>query len=114
KERLNTIQCSEHLLTLKFMNFHQVNEIYGYQIGDQLLLDLSNRFIKLCVVEEPGVQAELFSIGVGEWAIIFNASVESAKIKERFVEFTDDIEHINFEPYGLTDINYLSVSLYGG
>ncbi|CAH7185357.1 Cyclic di-GMP phosphodiesterase CdpA [Vibrio chagasii] len=117
KERLNTILFSEHLLTLKLTNFHQVNEKYGYQVGDQLLLDLSNHFVErlqLCVVKEPNVKVELFSIGVGEWAIIFNASVDSARIKEGFVEFADDIEHINFEPYGLTDIDYLSVSLCGG
>ncbi|UPR47273.1 EAL domain-containing protein [Vibrio cyclitrophicus] len=117
KERLNTILFSEHLLTLKLTNFHQVNEKYGYQVGDQLLLDLSNHFIErlqLRVVKEPRVKVELFSIGVGEWAIIFNSSVSSAKIKEGFVEFADDIEHINFEPYGLADIDYLSVSLCGG
>lgn len=117
KERLNTILFSEHLLTLKLTNFHQVNEKYGYQVGDQLLLDLSNHFVErlqLRVVKEPNVKVELFSIGVGEWAIIFNASVDSARIKEGFVEFADDIEHINFEPYGLTDIDYLSVSLCGG
>lgn len=86
-------------------------------MGDQLLLDLSNHFIErlqLRVVKEPRVKVELFSIGVGEWAIIFNASVGSTKIKEGFVEFADDIEHINFEPYGLADIDYLSVSLCGG
>ncbi len=37
EERLNTILFSEHLLTLKLTNFHQVNEKYGYQVGDQLL-----------------------------------------------------------------------------
>ncbi|MEZ8867173.1 EAL domain-containing protein [Vibrio splendidus] len=117
KERLNTILFSEHLLTLKLTNFHQVNEKYGYQVGDQLLLDLSNHFVErlhLSVVKESKVQVELFSIGVGEWAIIFNASIDSGKIEQRFIEFADDIEHINFEPYGLTDIDYLSVSLCGG
>ncbi|MFP7709145.1 EAL domain-containing protein [Vibrio cyclitrophicus] len=117
KERLNMILFTEHLLTLKLTNFHQVNEKYGYQVGDQLLQDLSNYFVErlhLRVVKESKVKVELFSIGVGEWAIIFNASVDSTKIEQRFVEFADDIEHTNFEPYGLTDIDYLSVSLCGG
>ncbi|MFA0639819.1 EAL domain-containing protein [Vibrio cyclitrophicus] len=117
KERLNMILFTEHLLTLILTNFHQVNEKYGYQVGDQLLQDLSNYFVErlhLRVVKESKVKVELFSIGVGEWAIIFNASVDSTKIEQRFVEFADDIEHTNFEPYGLTDIDYLSVSLCGG
>ncbi|OEE05410.1 diguanylate cyclase [Vibrio cyclitrophicus ZF270] len=117
KERLNMILFTEHLLTLKLTNFHQVNEKYGYQVGAQLLQDLSNYFVErlhLRVVKESKVKVELFSIGVGEWAIIFNASVDSTKIEQRFVEFADDIEHTNFEPYGLTDIDYLSVSLCGG
>ncbi|WP_133154088.1 FIST signal transduction protein, partial [Vibrio cyclitrophicus] len=82
KERLNMILFTEHLLTLKLTNFHQVNEKYGYQVGDQLLQDLSNYFVErlhLRVVKESKVKVELFSIGVGEWAIIFNASVDSTK-----------------------------------
>ncbi|WP_435248019.1 EAL domain-containing protein [Vibrio sp. nBUS_14] len=117
KERLNTILFTEHLLTLKLTNFHEVNDKYGYQVGDKLLLDLSNHLVErlqLRVVKRSKIKVELFSIGVGEWAIIFNASAGGAKIKERFVEFADEVERINFEPYGLTDIDYLSVSLCGG
>ncbi|MCF7506730.1 EAL domain-containing protein [Vibrio sp. L3-7] len=117
KERLNTILTTEHLLTLKLTNFHQVNEKYGYQVGDQLLLDLSNHFIDRLqprFIKESPTKVELFSIGVGEWAIIFNANIGNEQIEQRFVEFADDIEHINFEPYGLADIDYLSVSLCGG
>ena len=113
KERLNTTLFIEHLLTLKLTNFHQVDEKYGYQ----LLLDLSNHFVErlhLSMAKESQVKVELFSIGVGEWAVIFNANVGCDKIEQRFVEFADDIEHINFEPYGLADIDYLSVSLCGG
>ena len=117
KERLNTILFTEHLLTLKLTNFHEVNDKYGYQVGDQLLLDLSNHLVErlqLRVVKRSKIKVELFSIGVGEWAIIFNTSAGGAKIKERFVEFADEVERVNFEPYGLTDIDYLSVSLCGG
>lgn len=117
KERLNTILFTEHLLTLKLTNFHEVNDKYGYQVGDQLLLDLSNHLVErlqLRVVKRSKIKVELFSIGVGEWAIIFNTSAIGARIKERFVEFADEVERVNFEPYGLTDIDYLSVSLCGG
>ncbi|WP_394252740.1 EAL domain-containing protein [Vibrio profundi] len=115
KERLNKITAREHLLTLKLTNFNHVNEKYGYQVGDQLLLDLSTHFrsrleMRLGVHNSIG----LFSIGVGEWAIIFKASNDSEFIKQQFVRFTDAIEHINFEPYGLSDVDYLSVSLCGG
>ncbi|WP_197465904.1 hypothetical protein, partial [Vibrio sp. HI00D65] len=70
--------------------------------------------LQLRVVKRSKIKVELFSIGVGEWAIIFNTSAGGAKIKERFVEFADEVERVNFEPYGLTDIDYLSVSLCGG
>ncbi|MCV5638858.1 GGDEF domain-containing protein, partial [Escherichia coli] len=41
QERLSHIDCDEHLLTLKLLNFSHINEKYGYRVGDQLLKDLS-------------------------------------------------------------------------
>ncbi|MBW3698549.1 EAL domain-containing protein [Vibrio sp. T187] len=115
KERLTKINAREHLLTLKLTNFNQVNEKYGYQVGDQLLMDLSTHFQgRLDMRLGSHASIGLYSIGVGEWAIIFTASTDSEFIKQQFVRFADAIEHINFEPYGLSDVDYLSVSLCGG
>ena len=116
KERLDELAFSEHLLTLKLTNFNHVNEKYGYQVGDQLLLDLSSHFIHRLEkrLSQIPLKISLFSIGVGEWALIFNANTESHLIKQKFVQFADGIERINFEPYGLSDVDYLSVSLCGG
>lgn len=113
KERLVKIVQSEHLLTLKLTNFSQVNEKYGYQVGDQLLRDLSHYFQEQ-LWQRFGGDSELYSIGIGEWAAVFASQRTSAFIRQRFTEFVDEIEHVNFEPYGLPDLDYLSVSLCGG
>lgn len=113
KERLTKIVQSEHLLTLKLTNFNQVNEKYGYQVGDQLLQDLSQYFQEQ-LWQRFGGASELYSIGIGEWAAVFSSERTSVFIRQRFTEFVDEIEHVNFEPYGLPDLDYLSVSLCGG
>lgn len=115
KEHLVHIDPDEHLLTLKLVNFTQVNEKYGYQVGDQLLCDLSQNFqSRLADVVGEKSSFRLFSIGVGEWAVMFKSNMPSYTIKAQFVQFADEIEHMNFEPYGLSDVDYLSVSLCGG
>ncbi|MCQ4504644.1 hypothetical protein NON27_31530, partial [Vibrio parahaemolyticus] len=50
QERLSHIDCDEHLLTLKLLNFSHINEKYVYLVGDKMIKDLSfhftNRLIK--------------------------------------------------------------------
>ncbi|CCN71298.1 EAL domain-containing protein [Vibrio nigripulchritudo] len=113
KERLASIRISEHLLTVKLTNFSQVNEKYGYQVGDQLLKDLSQYF-KEQLWQRFGGSAELYSIGVGEWAAVFPSHHTGLYIRHLFTELVDAIEHVNFEPFGLPDLDCLSVSICGG
>ncbi|WP_252020975.1 EAL domain-containing protein [Vibrio sp. SCSIO 43136] len=113
KERLGKMLQNEHLLTVKLTNLSQVNEKYGYQVGDKLLMDLSHYFIEQ-LKDGFGEAASLYSIGVGEWAAIFYSERTSAFIRQKFTDFIDQIEHVNFEPYGLPELDYLSVSACGG
>lgn len=115
QERLISIDTDEHLLTLKLLNFSHINEKYGYRVGDQLLKDLSMHFSNR-LRKRLGKPAalQLYSIGVGEWAFLFKADGSSEMIKQHFTRFADAVEQTNFEPSGLRDIDYLSISLCGG
>lgn len=115
QERLKVVKDHEHVITIKLSNFHQVNEKYGYQVADELIRDLSDHFIeRLSVRRGNEFVKNLYYIGPAEWAIVFQAKVSSTQIQQEFSSFADQIERINFEPYGLPDIDYLSVSITGG
>ena len=115
QERLHSIEADEHLLTLKLLNFSHINEKYGYRVGDQLLKDLSMHFSNR-LRKRLGKLAtlQLYSIGVGEWAFLFKAETSNEVIMQQFTRFVDAVEQTNFEPSGLRDIDYLSISLCGG
>ena len=113
KERLSNMLLNEHLLTMKLSNFTQINEKYGYQVGDQLLNDLSH-YCKTQLSKRLNYSCQIYSIGVGEWGVIFVSDSTSAALRKLFYDFAEEIEHINFEPMGLPDIDYLSVSVTGG
>ncbi len=115
QEHLNQIRDDEHLVTLKLLNFSQINDKYGYPVGDQLLKDLSLSFTNR-IRKRLGTSAELnlYSIGVGEWAFVFRANQSSEAIQAQFARFADMVEQTNFEPRGLNNVDYLSVSLCGG
>ncbi|MBW3698550.1 EAL domain-containing protein [Vibrio sp. T187] len=113
REKLVKMSSASHLLTLKVTNFGQINEKYGYPVGDKLLKDLSEYF-QVILLNHFIEGCQLYSIGVGEWAIVFKTSASDAYIHQLFSQFADQIEHVNFEPLGLPDIDYLSVSVCGG
>lgn len=115
QERLKQVQTNEHVITLKLSSFHQVNEKYGYQVADELIRDLSEHFVeRLSKHRGSGFVKNLYYIGTAEWAIVFQSDTSSDFIKQEFSVFADQIEHINFEPYGLPEVDYLSVSITGG
>lgn len=113
REQLAVMKKNEHLLTLKITNFHQINEKYGYPVGDMLLSDLSQYF-KDKLLELFDKPCHLYGIGIGEWAIIFESQEKMSRVMQRFSDFADHIEHVNFEPMGLPDIDYLSVAISAG
>tara|TARA_Y100001956_G_scaffold82613_1_gene104339 strand:+ start:3278 stop:5755 length:2478 start_codon:yes stop_codon:yes gene_type:complete len=115
QEALKTVDPDEHVITLKLSNFHQVNEKYGYQVADELIRDLSDHFVDRLSNRHGSVLIKsLYYIGTAEWAIVFHSQQSSDLIKQEFSQFADHIEHINFEPYGLPEVDYLSVSIIGG
>lgn len=115
QEKLKTVKLNEHVITLKLSNFHQVNEKYGYQVADELIRDLSDYFSQqLSKQHGSDFVKQLYYIGTAEWAIVFNSDVATEQIRQQFSQFADQIEHINFEPYGLPEVDYLSVSITGG
>ena len=102
-----------HLLTLKVTTFGQINEKYGYRVGDKLLHDLSE-YLQKALLKFFDESCQLYSIGIGEWAVVFDSWASQEQIHQRFSEFADQTEHVNFEPMGLPDIDYLSVSVCAG
>lgn len=115
QERLKVFKDHEHVITIKLSNFHQVNEKYGYQVADELIRDLSDHFIeRLARLRGNEFVKNLYYIGTAEWALVFTALVPSEQIQQDFSAFADQIERLNFEPYGLPDVDFLSVSITGG
>lgn len=113
KERLSHISHTDHLLSFKLTNLSQVNEKYGYQVGDKLLQDIS-AYIETHLSGKISTETELYSIGVAEWGILFNSEKNSEYLRKHITDFIEDLEHENFEPYGLSDVDYLSVAVSGG
>lgn len=113
RERLAQFAEDEHLIAIKVTNFNQINEKYGYPVGDQLLRDLSGQFQAYLDEKLLGCSV-LYSIGVGEWAAVFGAHVDEKRIHSAFYRFVEQLEHVNFEPCGLPNLDYLSISLCAG
>ena len=113
KERLSHIACTDHLLSFKLTNLSQVNEKYGYQVGDKLLQDIS-LYINTHLGKKIEANIELYSIGIAEWGVIFHSDKNSEFLRKCITDFIEDLEHENFEPYGLSDVDYLSVAISGG
>ncbi|OAJ94343.1 bifunctional diguanylate cyclase/phosphodiesterase [Vibrio bivalvicida] len=115
QDRLKVVKDDEHVVTLKLSNFHQINEKYGYQVADELIRDLSDYCIgSLSQLRWAPIIDQLFYIGTAEWALVFSSDAPGEEIQQEFSQFADQIEHINFEPYGLPEVDYLSVSVSGG
>lgn len=113
KERLNHISQMDHLLSFKLTNLSQVNDKYGYQVGDKLLQDLS-LYLHEYLGSALCTDIELYSIGIAEWGVVFNSDKKSNVLRKYIIDFIEDLEHENFEPYGLGDVDYLSVAMSGG
>ncbi|KGY11020.1 diguanylate cyclase [Vibrio tubiashii] len=115
QERLKAVREDEHIVTLKLSNFHQINEKYGYQVADELTRDLSDYFTdNLSDILWAASNKQLYYIGTAEWALVFSSDASNKEIQQDFAQFTDHVEHINFEPFGLPEVDYLSVSVSGG
>ncbi|MGL4382067.1 MAG: bifunctional diguanylate cyclase/phosphodiesterase [Vibrio sp.] len=113
RERLLTFTQHEHLVALKVTNFNQINEKYGYPVGDELLRDLSAQFQAYLDAQLNG-RSGLYAIGVGEWATVFYSQADALRIHSHFYKFVEQLEHVNFEPGGLPTVDYLSISLCAG
>jgi EAL domain-containing protein (putative c-di-GMP-specific phosphodiesterase class I)/GGDEF domain-containing protein len=113
RQRLEKFEIQEHLLTLKLTGFSRINEKYGYVVGDKLLLDISEYFQNY-IEDKDYTSFEVFAIGVGEWAVVFTTDLDDYRMHFYFSEFADSLENVNFEPFGLPEIEYLSVSVNGG
>ncbi|MCG9784991.1 EAL domain-containing protein [Vibrio brasiliensis] len=115
QEKLIRLKGNEHIITFKLSNFHQVNEKYGYQVADELIRDLTEH-ITANIENRHGsdLVKHLYYIGPAEWAIVFASDETSEQIRQEFSTFAEQLEHINFEPYGLPEIDYLSVSITAG
>lgn len=113
KERLSEMRLNEHLITMKLNNFPQINEKYGYEIGDQLLLDIS-RYCEQMLKDALGDNSVLYSIGTGEWAAVFSSEATGVVIRKRISEFAEQIENVNFDPAGHPELGHLSVAISVG
>lgn len=97
----NQSQCA--LLSIDLDQFKDINDSLGHQIGDQLLIDASERLIKCA-----GKTGKLSRIGGDEFAVILE-NIESFDCTN---EMADKILHSLSVPFYLGDnIGYISASI---
>ncbi len=113
KERLSNMSCDNyHLVLFKLTNLSQVNEKYGYRVGDNFLRDITTYMVS-DLSNKLGVEITLYSIGTAEWGAVFLSDQPGDILRENITRFIFGIEHKNFE---LHDgyIDYLTVTMSGG
>lgn len=117
REKLQEIQPNQHLLAVKMANFNFINERYGYFMADRLLRHLSRHF-KGQLKQRQLKHYELFTIGVGEWGLIFSSELSTEAILTNFVRSVEVLESTNFEsivePKAHKGIDFVSISLRAG
>ncbi|MDP5255716.1 MULTISPECIES: EAL domain-containing protein [unclassified Vibrio] len=115
QQHLPVMRADEQLMTIKLQNFSQINDKYGYSVGDQLLREIS-LYLAAHLRKHIGQESDshLYSIGIGEWGYVFRSRSDMSSCKQAFMEFADQIEQHNFRLPGLSSIDYLSVSICSG
>lgn len=115
QQHLQVMRADEQLMTIKLQGFSQINDKYGYPVGDQLLREIS-LYLAAHLRKKIGQDSDshLYSIGIGEWGYVFRTRNDMSACKQAFMEFADQIEQHNFRLQGLSSIDYLSVSICSG
>ncbi|MFA6760939.1 MAG: EAL domain-containing protein [Sulfuricurvum sp.] len=86
---------SRHLALLNIDSFKNINDIYGYDIGDRVIIEVAQRLKEFC--NEKGF---LYKLPSDEFAIFTKESIT----QEQFVELTQTLlAHLQEEVYSIDD-----------
>lgn len=113
RQQLAKIGDDQALFTLKLANLPEINEKYGYAIGDRLLVLLTSFFIDN-LDDVFADNATLYSLGVGEWATIFTLDKQIDSVRERYYRAIKQIEHFDLDHLGIVETDHIAVSICAG
>ncbi|MEL7365955.1 MAG: EAL domain-containing protein [Pseudomonadota bacterium] len=112
-ENIAEMGLDDCLLNVKINNLTDINEKYGYSVGDNLLVMLTSFFAQL-VKDHLPEGAKLYSIGVGEWATIFTNPLPMSEVRRRFEVLLEQVESVDFKHLSFLDSTHLAVSISAG
>ncbi|NVD06989.1 EAL domain-containing protein [Vibrio sp. JPW-9-11-11] len=112
-ENIAQMALEDCLLNVKINNLTDINEKYGYSVGDNLLVMLTSFFAQL-VKENLPEGAKLYSIGVGEWATVFTNPLPMQEVRRRFEVLLEQVESMDFKDLSFLDSTHLAVSISAG
>ena len=95
-----------HLAIINVEQFRTINEFYGYQAGDDLLLELAERLIKLI---EP-YHYKLYRLAGDEYAILANEGNEK-KFSDWMLNIHNVIEKVPFKIHGHSSYLFVTIGI---
>lgn len=112
-ENIAEMGLDDSLLNVKINNLTDINEKYGYSVGDNLLVMLTSFFAQL-VSDHLPQGAKLYSIGIGEWATVFSNPLPMQEVRRRFERLLEQVESVDFKGFSFLDSTHLAVSISAG
>ncbi|KIE19157.1 hypothetical protein SE23_19360 [Vibrio sinaloensis] len=112
-EDIAGMELDDCLFNIKINNLTDINEKYGYSVGDNVLVLLTS-FLKSQMAEFLPKETKLYAIGVGEWATIFSKTLAARDIREEFEAFIEKIESFDFNDLSFLDSTHLVISVTAG
>ncbi len=112
-EDISSMEFDDCLLDIKINNLTDINEKYGYSIGDNVLL-LLTQFLKQKIEERLTKETKLYAIGVGEWALIFKRTLSSTELYKEFEVLIEQVESQDFKNLSFLESAHLAISVTVG
>jgi len=98
----DTLKVSNpHLAIIDVNNFRAINNLYGLEVGDELLKSLGRRLLNLL-----GNQYKLYRVGGNQFGLMNETYISDKQFDEQFLMLLKEVQHSSFN-LGELDINLL-------
>lgn len=112
-EDISSMDLDDCLLDIKINNLTDINEKYGYSIGDNVLL-LLTQFLQQKIEEHITQGVKLYAIGVGEWAILFTRTLSNEELYKEIETIIEQVESLDFKNLSFLESAHLAISVTVG